>query len=110
MKAEEFVKNAADQVMAQHAKVIDLAGEGVEKLLAGVKTANVQILGAYKQTPEPFTPSAETISQLQAAMDTYTKLIETTSALVINTSAEFTKNVMEKGAEASLKAASYVKV
>lgn len=110
MNAQDFVKNASEQVLAQHAKAVDFASEGVDKLLAGIKTANVQILGAYKQTPEPFTPSTETLSQLQAAMDTYTKLIETTSALVINTTADFTKGVMEKSTEASLKAASYVKV
>lgn len=110
MKADQIVKNASEQVLAQHAKAVEMAQDGLDKLLTGVKTANVQILGAYKQTPEPFTPSADTVARLQEAMDTYTKLIETTSAYVITTSAEFTRSVMEKASEASLKASSLVKV
>lgn len=110
MKAEQIVKTTSEQILAQQAKAVEFAEQGLEKLLTGVKTANVQILGAYKQTPEPFTPSADTLGQLQVAMDTYTKLIETTSALVINTSAEMARSVLVKTSEASLKAASMVKV
>lgn len=110
MKAEQIVKTTSEQILAQHAKALEVAEQGIDKILAGVKTANIQILGAYKQTPEPFTPSENTVAQLQSAMDTYTKLIETTSSYVLNTTAEVTRGWMEKTSEASLKAAAMVKV
>ena len=110
MKAEQMIKTASEQMLAQHAKAIEVAEQGLDKVLTGVKTANIQILGAYKQTPEPFTPSESTVSQLQAAMDTYTQLIQNTSTYLLNTSAEITRGMMEKTSEASLKAASMVKI
>ncbi len=110
MKPQDLVNQTTSQLLAQNSKAVDLLSQGVDRMVNGLKTANAQIIGMYKQAPEPFSPSESTLGQLQSAMDTYTKLIQLTSAYVLSTTAEMAQGIIQKTSEATAKVASAAKV
>lgn len=109
MKSQDLFNQATSQMLNQHSKTVELIEQNVDRMVSGVKTANAQIIGVYKQTPEPFSPSEATLNQLQSALDTYTKLIKLTSDYVLSTTSEMTQGIISKTSEATKKAASVAK-